>query len=124
VYYFWGAAGSGKTRQVYDQFDDVGELYSAPLSPNGGAVWFDGYVNTYHKAILLDDYYHNYKLTFFLQLLDRYPMKLPVKGGFADIGNVDIYITSNISLENQYPNAPDQQAIRRRFTEVRHFATL
>lgn len=124
VYYYWGAAGSGKTREVYSGFDDPSELYAAPLSPNGGAVWFDGYVNTHHTAILLDDYYHNYKLTFFLQLLDRYPLKLPVKGGFVDIGNVTIYITSNIPLEEQYPNAPDQNAIRRRVTKVVHFSNL
>lgn len=87
-------------------------------------MWFDGFVNGFHRAILLDDYYHNYKLTFFLQLCDRYPLKLPVKGGFVDIGNVTIYITSNIPLEEQYPNAPDQNAIRRRMTQVKHFDSL
>lgn len=120
VYYWWGPAGSGKTRAVYETVDPS-RLYSAPLSPGGGAVWFDGYMNHHHDAILLDDYYHNWKLTFFLQFCDRYPLKLPIKGGFVDIGNCDIYITSNIPLEQQYPNAPDQNAIRRRMTEVKHF---
>ncbi len=124
VYYYYGPAGSGKTRAVYDEFPDPTKLYSAPLCPTGGSAWFDGYVNGEHEAILLDDYYHNYRLTFFLQLLDRYPMRLPVKGGFVILGNCKFYITSNIRLEEQYPNAPDQNAIRRRFTQVKHFDQL
>ncbi len=124
VYYYWGPAGSGKTKAVYDEFPNPAELYSAPVPPTGGTPWFDGYVNGEHAAILLDDYYHGYRLTFFLQLLDRYPMRLPVKGGFTILGNVDFYITSNIPLEEQYPNAPDQNAIRRRFTQVKHFDSL
>lgn len=123
VYYYYGSAGSGKTRAVYDRVP-AGKLYSAPLSPGGGAAWFDGYMNHHHEAILLDDYYHNWRLTFFLQFCDRYPLKLPIKGGFVEMGNADIYITSNIPLEQQYPNAPDPQAIRRRMTEVKHFVTL
>ncbi len=123
-FYFWGPSGSGKTRAVWETYDnDSTRLYSAPLCPTGGSAWFDGYVNHTHEAILLDDYYHNYRLTFFLQLLDRYALQLPIKGGFSHIGNVPIYITSNIPLEEQYPNAPDQNSIRRRFHEVRHYVT-
>lgn len=75
-------------------------------------------------VILLDDYYHNWKLTFFLQFFDRYPMYLPIKGGFVPMGNAKIYVTSNIPLNEQYPNAPDQDAIRRRFTKITRFDAL
>lgn len=121
VYYHWGPAGSGKTRAVWAAVEDVTRVYPAPLDPTGRAVWFDGYRPDHHRVILLDDYYHNYRLSFFLQLLDRYPMYLPIKGGFTHASNCDIYLTSNIPLEAQYPNAPDQNAIRRRFTSVIHF---
>ncbi len=120
VHYFWGPAGSGKTRAVWE----VGapeRVYPVPLDPSGRSVWFDGYRPGFHTIILMDDFYHNFRLSFLLQLLDRYPMFLPRKGGFIPIANCSIYITSNISLEDQYPNAPDKDAIRRRFTTVVHF---
>lgn len=74
--------------------------------------------------MLLDDYYHNWPVTFLLRLLDRYPMILPTKGGHVHMGNCSIYITSNIPLEQQYPNYPDQAALRRRFKEIKHFISL
>ncbi len=124
VYYHWGPAGSGKTRAVWETVEDQSRVYPAPLSPTGTSQWFDGYRPDWHTVMLFDDYYHNFRLTFFLQLLDRYPMYLPVKGSYSQMANCAIHITSNIPLKDQYPNAPDQDAIRRRFTRVIHYESL
>ncbi len=97
VHYHWGASGSGKTRAVWASVEDSALIYPAPLSPTGSAQWFDGYRHDWHTVILLDDYYHNWKLTFFLQFLDRYPMYLPVKGSYSTLPNCTVHTTSNIS---------------------------
>lgn len=121
VYYYWGPAGSGKTRAVWEAAEDLSRVYPVPV---GSTPWFDGYIPGYHRIMLLDDFYHNWPVTFLLRLIDRYPMTLPVKSAFVNIAKVDIYITSNIPLEQQYPNYPDQNALRRRFTEIKHFSLL
>ncbi len=119
--YYWGPAGSGKTRAVWDSVPSHESVYPVPVHTS---PWFDGYVPGQHTVMLLDDYYHNWPVTFLLRLLDRYPMQLPVKGSHVNMGKVAIYITSNIPLEQQYPNYPDQGALRRRFTEIKHFQNL
>ncbi len=118
VGYYWGPSGSGKTRSVWEKEEDWSRIFPVPIAKT---LWFDGYRPGYHTIILLDDYYHNWPVTTLLRLLDRYPMILPTKGSHALISNCDIYITSNIALESQYPNYPDPDALRRRFSEVIHF---
>jgi len=47
--------------------------------------------------MLIDDYRGEGSYAFLLRLLDRYPMQLPVKGGFVVLQAVRIYITSNVA---------------------------
>lgn len=81
----YGDAGTGKSRYAWDNFPD---LYS---KPNG--EWWDGYSG--QTTILLDDYYGGIQYSEFLKVLDRYPLQVPVKGGFV-YGQWDrVIITSN-----------------------------
>lgn len=84
-----GPTGVGKTRWVHEQPDDR-ELYVW-----GGDRWFDGYQG--HPIVLLDDFDGaGLEFRFLLRLLDRYPMQVPVKGGFVEWLPKKIYITSNL----------------------------
>lgn len=121
-YYFWGPAGTGKSHAAWS-FGTEEETYSVPLS-SGSNVWFDGYEPVRHRVIILDDYYHNFRFTFLLHLLDRYPMRVPYKGAHYKFNSKIVVVTSNIPLEEQYPNIPDVNSLRRRFKEVRHFTRL
>lgn len=119
-YYLWGPTGTGKSRAAYDFATEHSQaLYSAPIGESS-AVWFDGYDARRHGVVLLDDFYHNYKIHFLLKLLDRYPLSAPVKGAHVNFSSSTVFITSNIGLHEQYSNCPPeaQRALWRRFKHV------
>lgn len=89
-----GGAGTGKTRWAYDQYPN---LYSKPDGP-----WFDGYSG--QTTLLLDDYYGDIPYSQFLKILDRYPLHLPVKGGFIYAQYNTVIVTSNRHPDDWYPN--------------------
>lgn len=93
-----GTTGTGKTRFVYDKYG--GELYSH----GGSSKWFDGYIG--QRVALFDDYDGSvFKLRYLLNILDRYPMKVEVKGDTREWSPDIIFITSNKAPEDWYANA-------------------
>lgn len=106
-----GTTRLGKTRFVYQQHEghDGDEIYAW-----GGDRWFDGYCG--QRVALLDDYRGELPIGFLLRLLDRYPMQVPVKGGFVNWAPRRIYITSNQLPEHWYDNLdrPTVDALIRR----------
>lgn len=113
---YWGDAGTGKSRAVVEK-----EGYNIYSKPDG--QWFDGYEG--QEAVVFDDFTGDLNLGQFLKVLDRYPMKVPVKGGFVNWIPKRIYITSNLSPEEWYPKASSAQhaAIRRRIGNIKHYVT-
>jgi len=89
---YWGTAGTGKTRAVYDTYG-FDRVYDLPR-PNGGSVWFDG-LSPGHDVLLLDDFYGWLPLHLLLKLMDRYPLQVPTKGGMVNFNVKYLYITSN-----------------------------
>lgn len=106
-----GLPGTGKTRWVYDSYGY--ENVYRPLLGSGSTIWFDGYQN--EKVLLLDDF-DQYRIdrTWLLQLLDGYPLQLPVKGGSCWNWYDTVVITHN-QLWNMSPE------LKRRFSEIRDF---
>lgn len=98
LHIFWGEAGTGKTRKVWDNHDRD-DVYALP-QPNGGSVWFDGM--GVRKVLLLDDFYGWIPLSLLLKLADRYPLSVPVKGGMIQYACTHIYITSNKPWQEWY----------------------
>lgn len=95
VIVYTGKTGAGKTYRVHQQETDLW-VYSS-------SGWFDGYMG--QEAALFDDYGgHEFKLTYLLKLLDVYPMRVPIKGGFVQWKPRRIYITSNKSWGDWYTN--------------------
>lgn len=110
VIYIHGDTGSGKSKYGYE---------NSEFMINGFDMqWWDGYEG--EKAICIDDYDSDVPITKLLKLLDRYPMRLPVKGGFTYAEWTKVIITSNIPLEELHPNAKEchRKALRRRITKV------
>lgn len=91
----YGDPGTGKTRSVYDS-NDLEDIFSM----EGEYKWFDGYEG--QPVVLFDEFCCQFKLSFLLQLLDRYPIRVAVKGGFVNWTPTKIYITSNSSPEAWY----------------------
>lgn len=117
VVVYWGRTGTGKTRSVWDNLASPEDIWVY-----GGGGWFDGYIG--QKIALFDDFHGGeMQLTLLLKVLDRYPLRVPVKGGFTAWTPQEIYITSNIDPSNWYPNANREHraALTRRFSNVVYF---
>ncbi|AKV62292.1 putative replication initiation protein [Calanoida sp. copepod associated circular virus] len=114
VQVYWGDTGSGKTKKAWTEAPDA---YVHP-----GGQWFDGY--TGQPDVIFDDFSGSeFKLTYLLKLLDRYPMQVPVKGGFVNWVPKRIFITSNLDPRTWYKDAiqEHQAALMRRITKITHF---
>lgn len=110
-----GQPGVGKTRYVIDKEKEE-DLYIVE-EPDNSTTWFDGYEG--QEAVLFDDFYGWVKYSKMLRLLDRYPMRVPVKGGFVQWRPKRIYITSNKDIDSWYGS--HIPALKRRITKYRVF---
>ncbi|GFQ75227.1 replication-associated protein [Trichonephila clavata] len=103
-----GPTGRGKTGQIRYNYD-INEIY---WKPHG--QWWDGYNN--QKVVVFDEFYSWYPYGDLLRLLDRYPLKVPIKGSFCEFNSEIVYITSNQHWNTWFPNIPDKSAFLRRMT--------
>lgn len=88
VYVLWGSTGVGKSRLAHHLFPDLGHVYDPSLK------WFDGYGG--EETVLLDDFRGDgIPGHFLLRVLDIYPLRVPIKGGFITWNPRRILITSN-----------------------------
>ena len=119
VLWYWGPTGTGKTRAACAEAAErfPGDVYWT----NGGVQWWDGY--DAHKAVIFDDFRPEWcKLPFLLRLLDRYPMRIPYKGGFRAWTCDYIYITCPEPPSMCYLDTPEANAqLVRRITEIKEF---
>ncbi len=94
----YGVPGSGKTRYAL-----AGPLQTYKLACFGqGTDFFGEYDPLYHKTVVVDDFYGNWKYTTFLQVADRYPCEVHCKGGFLSFLAGHLVLTSNIAPEDWY----------------------
>ncbi len=119
----YGATGTGKTRAVYSRWKDSEEFWRMPI--NNGTPWFDDY--DMHKKVLMDDFAgrsSKMSLVMLLQLLDRYPVRVPVKGAHTWWMPTKIVITSNIHPRDWYnweKREEQYRALKRRITQTIEF---
>lgn len=109
VYVLIGPPGCGKTRHVYDGHD-INDIYKLNTNSNG-TLWFDGYTN--QTVLLIDDFKGWIKYTDLLTILDRYPYRCQIKGGYVWAKWTIVYITSNYKINEWYNNEIDRQALKR-----------
>ncbi len=120
VYLYYGPTGTGKTRMCYDDHGLDTMYRKAPQT-----TWFDGYMG--QDVLLLDDFSgasSKFSLSYLLQLLDRYPIDVEVKGSFHPLLATQIIITTNNHPRKwyQYANREEQyRALARRFDQVMWF---
>jgi len=117
-----GETGLGKTRMVVERFKGDDGFFQCPVS--NGTVWFDGYDG--HTKVLIDDFAgaaSHVQLSFVLQLLDRYPVQMPVKGSHCWWMPNEVFVTTNILPRYWYKwenRGGQYKALARRF----HFVYL
>ena len=89
VYWIHGPTGVGKTKYVHDREQQL-------WTSSNDLKWFDGYEG--QEAVLLDDFrVRDVSYGFLLRLLDRYPLNVPIKGGFVPWVPRRIYVTCPMS---------------------------
>lgn len=119
---YWGDSGTGKTRKALEENPGAYIL----TKPNGNNItWFDGYEG--QDTIILDEFYGWIAYDLLLRILDRYPLKLQIKGGFVECSATKFVITSNKPWTEWYPNIEDKSALERRIREfgrITHFTSL
>lgn len=111
----FGATGTGKSRDTHAE--------SQALCPESVAwlgdvslQWFDGWVPG-SKGAVLDEFDGTAKLPLLLRILDRYPLKVPVKGGFLEWNCRILFITSQYAPEAYYGGYEQFSALKRRIRD-------
>lgn len=111
VYWIFGPTGIGKTKLVYDTFDDVCSVSSYD--------WLGTGYNQ-NECFLLDDF-REFSLPFeqILKLTDRYPYMLFFKGSQIPLNSPYIIFTSPHSIDHTFISVKeDLRQLKRRITEI------
>lgn len=114
VIVLWGPTGTGKSRRAHYILGEDSYQYA-------GKGWFDGY--NQEDNVLFDDFSgsaNEISLPMFLKVLDRYPLQVPVKGGYVNWKPRRIVITSNIDPQAWFAASDSLQraALARRLTTI------
>lgn len=98
-----GPTGSGKSRWVERNYPD---RYRMTFGNGGSAAWFDGYNG--ETVLELSEFRGQLQLSFMLDLLDRYQLKVQTKGGTLQCLAEVVIITSNDEPSEWYAGMQDR----------------
>lgn len=98
VVWISGATGVGKTRCCIEFCEERSLRF---WISNESLQWCDGYSG--QEVAILDDYRTSFcKFAYLLRLLDRYPMRVAIKGGFANWIPKYIFVTTPKPLRDTW----------------------
>jgi len=94
VVVLFGETGCGKSRWAHEQYPTA--FTKDPTE------WWDGYDG--HDTVILDEFYGQITIAYMLKLMDRYPLRVQIKGGYVNFVAKRLIITSNQSPTAWYQN--------------------
>ncbi len=115
VILIYGPPGTGKSRYVWDAHP-LSDIWATGLD---GLKWFDGYVG--QPVALLEEFHGDCTLPQLLRILDRHPLRSPVKGAYTQWRPDTIYLCTNIHPSDWYNYSGREVhyiALSRRITSV------
>ena len=117
VHVFWGATGTGKSRRAW------AEAGLDAYSKDPRSKFWDGYSSQSH--VVIDEFRGGIDIAHVLRWFDRYPVRVEIKGSSRPLACHSIWITSNLSPDDWYPEAdPETKLALRRRLNVTHFAQI
>lgn len=104
VEYIFGSAGTGKTSSIFKKhkFKDVCRITSKSRD-----LKFDSYNG--QDVLVFEEFASQIPIQDMLNYLDIYPLSLPARYYDRTACYTNVYITSNLSLEEQYPDVQKSQ---------------
>lgn len=114
VLWYYGETGTGKSKTAWELFPDAYEKKS-------DSKWWDGY--DAHPDVIIDDFRPSHiDFVELLKILDRYPCKVEVKGGFRQFLAKNIVITApECPRQMYYCQQEDVQQLLRRIDKIIFF---
>lgn len=104
LHIYWGKAGTGKSRRMHWEADQLGDKYVLDLSKPSHVQWWKGY--TGQVSIILDDYAGQLQIEEFLKMVDRHPYKVRVdQTQWREFTSSHVFITANRAWELIYASA-------------------
>jgi len=122
IYWIHGPTGTGKSKFTYEYSMAYGKNEDDTWPASADLKWFDGYDG--QQVVLFDDFRpKEVSFSFFLRILDRYPIKVPIKGGFVNWNPKLILITTPYDIDKTFEfraqhRAEDIKQLKRRITRV------
>ena len=112
VIWICGDTGVGKTLQVFQ--DNENKTIHKQTQSN---KWWNGYEG--QDVVVLDDIRADFaKYHELLTLLDRYPHKVEIKGGYMEFNSSRLYITSPYTPREMYKGKEDLTQLMRRIDQL------
>ena len=107
---YWGKTGAGKSHAAWEEAG----LDAYPKDPN--TKYWDGYQG--QENVVIDEFRGKIDISHMLRWCDKYPVVVENKFGACVFKAKEIWITSNISPEQWYPDLDEEtkQALLRRLT--------
>lgn len=99
VTYIFGAPGTGKTRLIFDKHDG-NTICRITNYKKDRSISFDSY--TMQNVLVFEEFHSQVAIEEMLNYLDIYPLTLPARYSDKVACFTQVYITSNLSLEEQY----------------------
>lgn len=115
VVVYWGEPGSGKSARAFKICAGRGWTHY----PKNNTKWWDGYAGD-HAVIFSEFDPSVVTFRYLLELLDRYPVKVEVKGAMVQFNSRVIFLCANAHPKDWYPNE-DYAPLRRRIEKIVHF---
>lgn len=127
VFWLYGATGTGKSRASAEFVEKMVAKGWNYWRANQGLDWFDGYNR--QEVAWFDDFRFSGKqqhYAFLLNICDRYPLRVQIKGGFVVWMPKIIIFTGPLPITTAFSSLPESDSVdqfRRRVTHEFDFNT-
>lgn len=110
---FWGPTGTGKSHRAWTLGGD-NPYYKDPRTK-----FWDGYTD--QKVVIFDEFRGTIDISHILRWIDKYPVRVEIKGSTKVLLATQFYFTSNIHPSRWYPDldAETYEALERRL-DIQH----